>query len=423
MKRMVLVLSILLAMGVLLLTPSVRAEQVEFNYNGRVNVGGEAFDGTGLFKFALVNKDGDVSYWSNDGTSEEGSQPDKAIGISVQDGFFDVAIGDPELGMAPLNAAIFNEKKVYLRVWFSDGSHGFERLRPDRRIVNPSLLGVRSDTEDFTLYVNGTTGDDKNSGFTTDTAKRTIQAAVDLLPERLKCNATIKIANGVYRETVTVSGIFTAFGRYLTLLGDESVTDTATQDPGVRITGLDDDATSVSSRDWGIMVNAANDVYVRNITVDHCHQGIEVRNAFATIVRCKVQNNGTGIYVRDNSTSGLYDCVAKNNANGISIWHNSSASLFNVTSTYNTVNGLSLLYGHAMLYQTGNFSHNQQCGMDLYHHSSVWFIDYTNGHIDYNGQYGARIYWQSHSRFISIANTLTGNTLGKMDVQYDSLGQ
>jgi hypothetical protein len=37
------------------------------NYQSRVSVGGTNFDGTGQFKFALVNSTGGVSFWSNDG--------------------------------------------------------------------------------------------------------------------------------------------------------------------------------------------------------------------------------------------------------------------------------------------------------------------------------------------------------------------
>ena len=40
------------------------------NYAGKVTVDGEAYDGDGFFKFALVNEDGTKSYWSNDGTSK-----------------------------------------------------------------------------------------------------------------------------------------------------------------------------------------------------------------------------------------------------------------------------------------------------------------------------------------------------------------
>jgi hypothetical protein len=51
---------------------SLQAVPPVFNYAGQVTVNGEAFDGNGLFKFALVNADGMITYWSNDGTSVDG---------------------------------------------------------------------------------------------------------------------------------------------------------------------------------------------------------------------------------------------------------------------------------------------------------------------------------------------------------------
>ena len=41
----------------------------QYNYAGQVSVNGQPFEGEGLFKFALVNTDGKITYWSNDGTS------------------------------------------------------------------------------------------------------------------------------------------------------------------------------------------------------------------------------------------------------------------------------------------------------------------------------------------------------------------
>lgn len=38
------------------------------NYQGRVAVGGVNFDGSGQFKFALVNEDVSVTHWCDDGT-------------------------------------------------------------------------------------------------------------------------------------------------------------------------------------------------------------------------------------------------------------------------------------------------------------------------------------------------------------------
>ena len=70
------------------------------NYQGRVAVGDPAvnFDGTGEFKFALVNEDGSASYWSNDGTSTEGSEPTAAVSLMVTNGLYSVLLGDPCAG-------------------------------------------------------------------------------------------------------------------------------------------------------------------------------------------------------------------------------------------------------------------------------------------------------------------------------------
>ena len=43
------------------------------NFQGRVTVDGTVFNGTGQFKFVLVNAAGTQSYWSNDGSSSAGS--------------------------------------------------------------------------------------------------------------------------------------------------------------------------------------------------------------------------------------------------------------------------------------------------------------------------------------------------------------
>ena len=53
------------------------------NYQGRIVVGTTNFDGSGLFKFALVNSNGTVSFWSNDGTSAAGSQPTASVSLGV----------------------------------------------------------------------------------------------------------------------------------------------------------------------------------------------------------------------------------------------------------------------------------------------------------------------------------------------------
>ena len=52
-------------------------------HQGRVSIEGIPFDGPGAFKFALVNADGSETWWSHDGTSAAGSEPDTAVALPV----------------------------------------------------------------------------------------------------------------------------------------------------------------------------------------------------------------------------------------------------------------------------------------------------------------------------------------------------
>src|SRR5215212_2821753 len=67
------------------------------NYQGRVAVGTVNFEGSGQFRFALINATGATSYWSNDGTSVGGSQPTAAITLTVTKGLYSVLLGDTTL--------------------------------------------------------------------------------------------------------------------------------------------------------------------------------------------------------------------------------------------------------------------------------------------------------------------------------------
>ena len=106
------------------------------NYQGRVAVGGTNFDGSGQFKFALVNTEGNTTYWSNDGTSTAGGQPAAVVSLPVSKGIYSVLLGDatiPHMTLVP--ATIFTNNDVRLRVWFNDGTHDWQQLTPDQRIA------------------------------------------------------------------------------------------------------------------------------------------------------------------------------------------------------------------------------------------------------------------------------------------------
>lgn len=129
---------IISTLAVCLLAAAASAQVPQLlNYQGRVVVGTTNFDGTGAFKFALVNSNGTVSFWSNDGTSVGGSQPTAAVNLSVVRGLYSVLLGDTTLAGMPtaLPATAFTNSHVRLRVWFNDGVTGFQQFNPDQRIA------------------------------------------------------------------------------------------------------------------------------------------------------------------------------------------------------------------------------------------------------------------------------------------------
>lgn len=106
------------------------------NYQGRVIAGNANFDGAGQFKFAFVNANGSQTFWSNDGTSNAGSEPAQAVSLAVAKGLYSVLLGDNSLAnMTPISPAVFNNPDVRLRVWFNDGARGSQLLAPDQRIA------------------------------------------------------------------------------------------------------------------------------------------------------------------------------------------------------------------------------------------------------------------------------------------------
>ncbi len=115
--------------------PAAQAQVPQaITYQGSLSVGAVPFSGAGLFKFALVNSNGTASFWSNDGSSVAGGQPNQAITNFVTRGLFTVVLGDPN--MLPVSATVFTNSDVRLRIWFNDGTNGFALLSPDQRLTS-----------------------------------------------------------------------------------------------------------------------------------------------------------------------------------------------------------------------------------------------------------------------------------------------
>ena len=105
---------------------------------GQVAVDGQPFTGDGQFKFALVDANGNVTHWSNDGTSTNGSEPSASVSVYVSGGLYSVLLGNSAInGMNGIDPTIFQQHTdAKLRVWFSDGVNGFQQLTPDRSFAS-----------------------------------------------------------------------------------------------------------------------------------------------------------------------------------------------------------------------------------------------------------------------------------------------
>lgn len=126
------ILALVLTMGAAWLWPARAQVPQRLTYQGSVAVGGVAYNGTGQFKFALVSREGAQTFWSNDGTSGGGSEPAKALPLTVSGGHYEVVLGDPALdNMLPVPATVFTNSEVHLRVWFSTGNTAFQTIDPD----------------------------------------------------------------------------------------------------------------------------------------------------------------------------------------------------------------------------------------------------------------------------------------------------
>ncbi len=77
-----------------------------------------------------------TTYWSNDGTSANGSEPATAVGVAVANGLFTVVLGDTTLSnMTALDGSVFSLPNLQLRIWFNDGVNGSMALSPVQNLT------------------------------------------------------------------------------------------------------------------------------------------------------------------------------------------------------------------------------------------------------------------------------------------------
>ncbi|MDB6121639.1 MAG: hypothetical protein JWQ71_632 [Pedosphaera sp.] len=157
---------------------SAQVPQV-IHYEGRVAVSGNAFTGSGSFKFALVSANGSSTYWSNDGTSNNGSQPNNAVTIGVTNGLFNVMLGDTALAnMTAISSGVFANSDVRLRIWFNDASHGFQQMTPDQRLASVGYAMTAANANTANSVPDGSITSAKLSGTAVTSANLSSGAAL-----------------------------------------------------------------------------------------------------------------------------------------------------------------------------------------------------------------------------------------------------
>ena len=141
---------IVLPILIQLVTYQLHAGPGTISHQGYVEVDGVPFNGSGQFKFALVNAASDQTYWSNDGTSNAGAEPTAAVSLTVSGGLFNIALGDDSIAnMTALPASVFvDNDDVTLRVWFNDGTNGSQQLTPDRKVASVGFAMAASTVPD-----------------------------------------------------------------------------------------------------------------------------------------------------------------------------------------------------------------------------------------------------------------------------------
>lgn len=189
------------------------------SFQGTVSSSGQPFNGTGHFKFAIVNTAGSQALWNNDGSnlSTAPFTPTASVPLSVTNGLFSVLLGDTtQAGMTQsLAPATFSVPDRAVRVWFDDGVHGFQLLSPDAPLAsvpfafNAATLDGLAGSEYLTRTLADTLYEHRPPNILLVAPQRgdftSIQAALDsVVNPSANQPYLIVVAPGIYTESITL---------------------------------------------------------------------------------------------------------------------------------------------------------------------------------------------------------------------------
>ncbi len=152
-------------------------------------------------------------------------------------------------------------------------------------------------TNEITLYVNSSTGNDGNDGLSSSKAKKTIMAAINSLPKNLGgYGVTIQIADGTYNESVSVIGFFGSDGSGIQIIGASQNTKITS---GYRVLGC-----SVKVR-------------ARNLSISGTISGTVasgIGSLCSEMIGCNIDASGAGNYgiIAEYTNTSLYNVSVSN---------------------------------------------------------------------------------------------------------------
>jgi hypothetical protein len=323
-----------------LLAPAGDTVPTVISYQGEVLVDGEPYTGTGYFKFAVVNAFGNYSYWSNDGTSSGGYEPDDAVPLDVQDGLFSVLLGNlAETNMTePIDADVFAARGRRLHVWFDeDGVGSFTDLGLTVISAVPYALNSETldglDGEAFQQKVDHVVVVAKSGGDHT-----TINAALDSIADNGPDSVyLVWVGPGVYSETVMmkpyvhIQGAGVGVTTISSMVSSStSLTATATmvltehvslRDITVVVTGTGKYKTAIVARNVATDTAEIVDVVV---LADGGQHGYAIYNEFASPTIRDTYATGVG---NDSTISG--GCGVRNSYASPTIWNTTAVGIAN----------------------------------------------------------------------------------------------
>jgi protein-disulfide isomerase len=115
------------------------------NYQGRITVADAPFNGQGYFTFVILDNQG-VILWASGEFPFEGTtkMPAAVVKAAVNNGAYSVRLGDTSAGMPALDAALLRSSaSPRLRVWFNDGTRGWQKAGEDVSLA--AALGTPGD--------------------------------------------------------------------------------------------------------------------------------------------------------------------------------------------------------------------------------------------------------------------------------------